>query len=208
MLILVRHGRTAANARGVLLGRADPGLDDEGVRQAACLGAGLAGLDVVRVVSSPLGRCRTSAEVIAQALGGVARPGGSGVTLDVDVDERWIELDYGVLDGVPMTEIPAESWARWRSDPSWAPDGGESLATLGERVRAACDDLAAEAADADVVVVSHVSPIKAAVAWALGVGDEVAWRMWVAPASITRIGVTGGYPSLRSFNELGHLEAG
>jgi broad specificity phosphatase PhoE len=202
MLILARHGRTEANARGVLLGRADPGLDDEGVRQADRLGTGLAGLDVVRVVSSPLGRCRASAEVIADAL---RSAGGADVKVDVEVDERWIELDYGVLDGVPLAEVPAESWARWRGDVSWAPEGGESLAVLGERVRAACDDLVGDAADADVVVVSHVSPIKAAVAWALGVGDEVAWRMWVAPASITRIGVAAGRPSLRSFNELGHL---
>jgi broad specificity phosphatase PhoE len=212
MLILARHGRTEANARGVLLGRADPGLDDEGARQAACLGTGLAGLDVVRVVSSPLGRCRASAGVIAEALrsgGGSAggSAGGAAVKVDVEVDERWIELDYGVLDGLPLADVPAESWARWRDDVSWAPDGGESLATLGERVRAACNDLVADAADADVVVVSHVSPIKAAVAWALGVGDEVAWRMWVAPASITRIGVAAGRPSLRSFNELGHLGA-
>jgi broad specificity phosphatase PhoE len=63
-------------------------------------------------------------------------------------------------------------------------------------------------ADGDVVVVSHVSPIKAAAAWALGVGDEVAWRMYVAQASITRIGVggPGGLPSLRSFNETAHLD--
>jgi broad specificity phosphatase PhoE len=201
MLVLARHGRTEANARGVLLGRADPALDDEGVRQAACLGTGLAGLDVVRVVSSPLGRCRASAEVIAEALR------TAGLEIDVEVDDRWIELDYGVLDGLPLADVPAESWARWRADVSWAPDGGESLAALGERVRAACDDLVAAVTDADVVVVSHVSPIKAAVAWALGVGDEVAWRMWVAPASITRIGVAAGRPSLRSFNELGHLAA-
>jgi broad specificity phosphatase PhoE len=63
----------------------------------------------------------------------------------------------------------------------------------------------ADARDRDVVVVTHVSPIKAAVAWALGVGDEVAWRMWVGPASITRIGVADAVPSLRSFNEIGHL---
>jgi broad specificity phosphatase PhoE len=56
------------------------------------------------------------------------------------------------------------------------------------------------------VVVTHVSPIKAAVAWALDVGDEIAWRTWVAPASITRIGVTAGRPLLRSFNELAHLD--
>jgi broad specificity phosphatase PhoE len=54
-------------------------------------------------------------------------------------------------------------------------------------------------------VVSHVSPIKAAVAWALGVGDEASWRIWVGPASITRIGFAGRTPSLRAFNELAHL---
>jgi broad specificity phosphatase PhoE len=72
-------------------------------------------------------------------------------------------------------------------------------------VRDACEALVDTAQDRDVIVVSHVSPIKAAVTWALGVGDEVAWRMWVAPASITRIGVAGGRPSLRAFNELAHL---
>ena len=56
-----------------------------------------------------------------------------------------------------------------------------------------------------MVVVSHVSPIKAGVAWALGTGDEVAWRMYVALASITRVGVTERGPILRSFNEVAHL---
>jgi broad specificity phosphatase PhoE len=211
VLVIVRHGRTEANARGLLLGRADPELDDEGLRQAARLGAGLAGLDVARVVTSPLVRCRASAEAIVAGLGG-AEAGSAGGRPDrsaepkVEVDERWIELDYGELDGTPVAEVPSADWARWRSDVDWAPAGGESLAAMGRRVRAACGDLAADAEDADVVVVTHVSPIKAAVAWALSVGDEVAWRTWVAPASITRIGVAGGRPILRSFNELAHLE--
>ena len=53
----------------------------------------------------------------------------------------------------------------------------------------------------DVIVVTHVSPVKAAVAWSLGVGDEVAWRTFVAPGSITRIGARQGRPVLLSFNE-------
>jgi broad specificity phosphatase PhoE len=195
MIVLVRHGRTAANVDGLLLGRADPPLDAEGVRQAACLSRACASLDVARVVTSPLGRCRQTAEAIAARLPGRA----------LDTDERWIELDYGSLDGVPAREVGAETWATWRSDVTWAPAGGESLGALGTRVRSACDALAAEARDSDVVVVSHVSPIKAAVAWALGVGDEVAWRMWVTTASISRIGFVGPSASLRSFNELGHL---
>ncbi|HKH25336.1 MAG TPA: histidine phosphatase family protein [Acidimicrobiales bacterium] len=196
VIVLVRHGRTAANARGLLLGRADPPLDDEGHRQAACLAQAMAGLDVARVVTSPLGRCRETADAIERAAVGVP----------VSIDDRWIELDYGVLDGSPVRAVPAERWVTWRSDVSWAPEAGESLATLGLRVREACATLAADADERDVVVVTHVSPIKAAVAWALGVGDEVAWRMWVAPASITRIGVTNGIPSLRSFNDVAHLD--
>jgi broad specificity phosphatase PhoE len=82
------------------------------------------------------------------------------------------------------------------------------LAEVGIRVRAACSDLFARSGSAaratgDVVVVSHVSPIKAAVAWALDTGDEIAWRLQLSTASLTRVawGVDG--PVLRSFNQSG-----
>lgn len=214
MIVVVRHGRTAANARGLLLGRADPDLDAEGRAQAARLGAVLRELDVVRVVTSPLGRCRQTAAIVAEAWTGAAgRPTAgrstpglpAGRRLPVDVDERWIELDYGSLDGLASTELPADVWEAWRADVGWVPGGGESLVALGARVRAACDDLVPEARDRDVVVVTHVSPVKAAVAWALDVSDHVSWRLWVAPASITRITVGGPTPVLRSFNEVAHL---
>jgi broad specificity phosphatase PhoE len=196
VIVLVRHGRTDANARGLLLGRADPVLDDEGRAQAARLASALATLELARVVTSPLSRCRQTAEAIAA---------GAARDAPVDIDERWIELDYGAFDGLGASDVPATTWAAWRADVAWAPEGGESLATLGGRVRAACEALADDARDRDVVVVTHVSPVKAAVAWALGVGDDIAWRMWVAPASITRIGCAGPSPSLRSFNEVAHL---
>ncbi len=67
------------------------------------------------------------------------------------------------------------------------------------------DEHAAEAADRDIVLVSHVSPIKAALAWALGVGIEVSWRSFVAQASILRIATAGPTPSLQSHNEVHHL---
>jgi broad specificity phosphatase PhoE len=197
MIVLVRHGRTDANARGLLLGRADPELDDEGRAQAGRLAAALATADVSRVVTSPLARCRQTADAIAAA-GTIRR--------QVEVDDRWVELDYGALDGRGTADVPAATWTAWRADVEWAPEGGESLAALGVRVRAACESLADEAHARDVVVVTHVSPVKAAAAWALGVGDEISWRMWVAPASITRISVAGAAPTLRSFNEIAHLD--
>ena len=189
MLIVVRHGRTEANASGRLQGRRlDPGLDDLGRRQAAALAAALPG--AARVVASPMRRTQETA---------------SAFGLPVDTDERWIELDYGDLDGTPMREVSADLWTTWRADLDFRPPGGESLAELGARVRAAADDLLAEAAERDVVVVTHVSPIKATLAWALGVGDEVAWRAFVAPASITRV-AGGPRPSLHGFNATAHLD--
>jgi broad specificity phosphatase PhoE len=196
VIVLVRHGRTDANARGLLLGRTDPALDDEGRLQAARLAAALGPLDGARMVTSPLARCRQTAEVIV---------GAHAHEVPVTVDEAWIELDYGAFDGLGAGDVPADTWAAWRADAGWAPEGGESLAALGARVRSACKSLAEEARERDVVVVTHVSPVKAAVAWALGVGDEVAWRMWVGPASISRIGFAGSSPTLRSFNEVAHL---
>ena len=191
-LVLVRHGRTEANARGLLLGRLDVELDDLGRRQArAVAGAVLATTGpIAAVVSSPLARTRATAE----ALG-----------LPVEVDERFVELDYGEFDGRPLTDVPPEVWASWRTDPGFRPPGGETLAQVSDRVVVACREWAARADGAAVVIVTHVSPLKAAVAWALGVGDETGWRTRVDPASISRVAVDGPVPVLRSFNETGHL---
>ena len=167
VLFLVRHGQTAANAAGLLLGRADPPLTELGRRQATALAAALPVPS--RVVASSLGRARETAAAFGQP---------------VEVDDRWVEMDYGELDGRPVGSVDDAYWARWRADPAFAPAGGESLAMVGGRVRSACAELAASAQGGDVVVVSHVSPIKLAIAWALGVSDAVAWRMYVADAAV------------------------
>ncbi|MEQ8839342.1 MAG: histidine phosphatase family protein [Acidimicrobiales bacterium] len=189
MLIIARHGRTVANASGELLGRRDPGLDDLGERQAAAIGRMLVGID--RVVSSPLARCRETAAAFG---------------LPVEIDERLIELDYGRLEGTPVADVPADTWAAWRADTAWRPEGGESLDDLAARVWPALDELIHEATERDIVVVTHVSPIKAAVAWSLGVGIATQWRCFVAQASVSRIAMRGATPSLLSFNEVHHLD--
>ncbi len=184
MLFIVRHGQTAANADGLILGRSDPPLTELGRRQAAALARGLPAPALV--VSSPLHRARETAAAFG---------------VPVEIDGRWIELDYGDMDGAPAASIGPDLWKQWRADPQFAPPGGESLVALGARVRESCEELVAEAAERDVVVVTHVSPIKAAVAWALGVGDEVAWKLYVEDAAVCRIRIGEFGPLVTAFNE-------
>ena len=193
MLVLLRHGESTGNAAGLLLGRTDALLTEKGERQAVAL-AGLLG-PVVRLVSSPLARARASAAAL-------------GLALPVEIDDRWIEVDYGEHEGRPLDDVPAEIWQRWRSDPTFRPPLGETLAEVGERVAEACTELfAIDGAGArdpagDVVVVSHVSPIKAAVGWAVGAGDVVAWRLYLSTGSLTRIGWGFAGPVLHTYNAL------
>jgi broad specificity phosphatase PhoE len=190
--VLVRHGQTTFNVEARLAGRLEAPLTPFGRLQAQATAAVInAAGPIARVVSSPLSRTRETAAAFGQ---------------QVDLDDRWIELDYGEFDGCPVGDVPANVWKTWRADPDFAPPGGETLTALGARVRSACDDLAHEAAHGNVVVVSHVSPIKAAVIWALGVSQTTAWRMFLGTASITRIAVGPDGPSMRSFNESSHLD--
>jgi bisphosphoglycerate-dependent phosphoglycerate mutase len=95
MLILLRHGQTEVNAGGRLQGRIDAPLTALGREQAVAAAAGLGRIGPpTRVVSSPLRRARETAEAFG---------------LPVEVDERWIELDYGDLDGVPAAASATSS---------------------------------------------------------------------------------------------------
>ena len=154
LLILVRHGESEGNARGLLLGRIDAPLTELGRAQAA---------SVCRLLHDPVLELRTSslrrARDTAAAL-------GAGV--GAEVDERWIEVDYGAFDGQPPARASRPTCGRGgRRDPDYRPEGGETLRQVDGRVAAACAELFADdgggggrRSDGDVVVVSHVTPIK------------------------------------------------
>lgn len=193
MLTILRHGRTEANRARLLQGRVDNPLDDLGHAQAQAAARMLSDADVV--VSSPLERALQTAQAVADA-----------ANVDVIVNDQFVEIDYGEWEMKPLTDLGPEVWKAWRKDLDFRPPGGETLRELGERVRTGIEtDVAPIARDSHVVLVCHVSPIKAAVAWALGLDDEVTWRLRVGQASICRIDVSGPTPSLVSFNEQHHL---
>jgi len=210
VLILVRHGQSESNATGLLVGRRDVPLTALGTEQARRAGRLLAaerggattggdgppGPPPIRLLTSPLQRARVTASIIASEIGGGLAP---------EPEERLIELDYGELEGRRPDEVDREIWAAWRTDPSWAPPGGESFEQLHGRLDPLWESLAADAVAGDVIAVSHVSPIKAGVAWALGAGPELAWRLSLGVCTISRVRTGPGTPALVSFGETGHL---
>jgi broad specificity phosphatase PhoE len=184
VLYLVRHGRTAANKEGRLQGRLDPPLDDVGRAQAAAI-ATLIG-DVDDVISSSLARAQETAAFFG---------------CEVTTDDRWIEVAYGEYEGVRTSDVPSEVWQMWRTNSTFAPAGGESFGLVDARVRAACEDLVDRIGQRDIVVVSHVSPIKAAVAWSLRATMDIMFYCHLSQASVCRIDKGAFGPLLRTFNE-------
>lgn len=188
MLFLVRHGRTAINVGNKLQGRIDHPLDEVGRQQAIEIASVLTNID--RVISSPLIRAKQTADAFG---------------LPIEIDQRFIELDYGDFDGMLQKEVPATTWSEWRRNINFRPPNGETLVELDVRVREALSELSNEARSKNVVVVSHVSPIKAAIAWTIGTEIGSSWRMLLDRASISRIEITENGPSMRGFNDTSHL---
>ncbi len=192
-VILARHGRTTANATGVLAGRSKGvHLDDRGVEQARAAGGRLAGVPLATVVTSPLERCReTAREIAAQQQNGAK----------VATERGLLECDYGSWTGRELKSLAKEAlWRTVQSHPSAAefPDG-ETMTEMSARAVQAVRrwDAKVEAehgTDAVWVAVSHGDIIKAVLADALGMHLDAFQRVVVDPASASVVRYTPGRP--------------
>ena len=195
MILLVRHGQTTTNARGLLVGRSDPPLTELGERQARALRPLLGGVE--EVWTSPLQRARATAALAVPHVPAAVR-------------ESFVEVDYGTLDGQPLGVISIEEWESFETDHTRTFGGGESLASVDARVHAELDALLADEGSLlhdpsrHLAIVSHVSPIKSAVVWALGVAGATAWRTRLDNGSLTVIATRRRSPALVRFNVVPH----
>ena len=198
-VILVRHGRTTANATGMLAGRtAGVLLDDIGREQARLTGTRLAVVPVVGVVSSPLERCRETAEwILNEQTGTPATP------VEVDLTE----CDYGDWQGRSLSDLATEKlWSVVQTQPSAVIfPNGEAMATMQSRSVAAIRrlDAAFEAEHgpgAVWVAVSHGDIIKSILADALGMHLDLFQRINVGPASVSIVRYGAARPSVIATN--------
>jgi ribonuclease H / adenosylcobalamin/alpha-ribazole phosphatase len=206
-LVLLRHGETVHTRAKRFSGSGgdDPPLSDDGAAQARAAGDRLAtvlgmGPDAVSVVvTSPLQRARQTAAVVSDLLG-----------VPLEVDDGLAECDFGAWEGLTFAEVE-EGWpdelAAWLASTAVAPPGGESFDDVLVRVRASRDRLLARAHAGTAVVVSHVTPIKTLVLLALEAPARAAYRMELAPASLsTVLWFDDGNASVRSLNDTQHLD--
>jgi probable phosphoglycerate mutase len=185
-------------------GHHDLPLTELGERQAAAAAARLAtpgqtlGEAVTAVISSPALRARQTAKPVADALG-----------VSLAVDDGLIETDFGAWEGLTFAEArehDPQLHARWLTDTSLAPPQGESMDAVHRRVRRVRDQLIADYGAATLIVVTHVTPIKALLRMALDAGPALLHRLHLDLASLS---IAEYYPdgpaSVRLVNDTSHL---
>jgi probable phosphomutase (TIGR03848 family) len=198
-LLLVRHGRTTANASGVLAGwTPGVGLDDTGRTQVAALAQRIGDLPLAAVVTSPLQRCQETALPLLE--GHPERR--------LEVDDALGEVRYGDWTGQSLKVLAKDPlWKVVQGHPSAAVfpgDGGEGLAAMQGRAVASIRGWNAELGpDAVYVAVSHGDVIKAILADALGTHLDQFQRIVVDPASVSVINYTTTRPFVLRVNDTG-----
>ncbi|MFI5617483.1 bifunctional RNase H/acid phosphatase [Streptomyces sp. NPDC051567] len=200
--VLLRHGETALTPQKRFSGSGgtDPELSPAGLRQAAAVAEALAARGTVQsVISSPLRRCRETAQAVADRLG-----------LDVTVEKGLREVDFGAWEGLTFAEVQErfpEDLQAWLASPKAAPTGGgESFMAATRRISATRDRLLAAHAGRTALLVTHVTPVKILVRLALGAPPESLFRMELSAASLSAVAYyADGNASLRLLNDTSHL---
>jgi probable phosphoglycerate mutase len=150
---LVRHGATVWHAEHRYAGTSDVALDPEGYAQAKRLAAWASAAGLAAVWCSPLNRTRETAAPAARAAG-----------LELRIDERLREIDYGRIEGKTLAEAEQlfpEEIRRFKADPVTYPmPGGEDPRQAARRAVSALGDIASAHPDGRVLVVAHNTLIR------------------------------------------------
>lgn len=208
-LWVLRHGQTEMSVQRQFSGLSDPELTAHGQEQAKRAAAYVAGqlagwrggAGAVAIYSSPLKRTRQTAEAVAEALANAGGAGGGAPARPrVHTTEALIEMNFGDWEGRTfaevMDEFPLEHDAcLW--DSSAAPSGGESPDDVLARVRPFLRDVARNHPGEDVVLVSHVTPIKSILRHALCASGAIYRTLHLDLAGLSVIEIFGADGAVR-----------
>ena len=189
-LLLIRHGQAEGNLEGRFLGHRDDALTALGMDQARLLGERLAEVPLCAIITSPLQRARITAASLAEPHG-----------LKPRTDERLIEQDYGLWDGLTFEQVVAgfgSAFAEWRNlGPEASPPRGEPLTAVIARLVPLLTEIRAAYREGETVaLVGHASAFQALLCHVLGVQPRARWPFRLKNGSITILEYSGGMPVL------------
>lgn len=180
LTIMMRHGRAGNNIQRILAGRElEFHLTEEGIEQVKATAESLKDANIKAVYSSPITRVRESAEIICKEL-----------SLGYTIDDRLIEVDTGRLTGLNYYEAMKRYQDIFRkfyedSDPIIDALKIERFSKIKERVRSILDYIADKHKDENVLLVTHLDPIKAAISDILNLNGNVLFDLDIPNASLT-----------------------
>jgi len=207
-ILAIRHGETAWNVDTRIQGQLNIGLNNTGLWQAQQVGKALADEPIAAIYSSDLDRAFTTAESIAKSNHAlISTPRQTGI---VQPHTGLRERHFGHFEGMTWAEIE-DKWPSdahlWRSrDPHWAPQSGESLVVLNERIAQCVRAIASQHLGEQIVLVAHGGVLD--VLYRLATGqDTQAPRTWhLGNAAINRLLWTPQGLSLVGWGDVAHLQ--
>jgi Fructose-2,6-bisphosphatase len=207
-LVLIRHGRTAANQQGRMVGVADVPLDDEGRRQAQLLARKVLGWYKPQILyASPLQRAKQTAEIIAA-------PAGLPVVIERDLTE----YDFGELSDLTWAELALQNPQLFAKLSAWlsaerpadmprpAIRGAETLTSLEARIRRFAAMVVTHHRGGVVAAVAHGALIRAMLTLWAGGSLAARWAFRTDNASVSVVDFLQGVPQIRLFNDSCHLD--
>jgi len=177
-IIFLRHGQAKNNLERILTGRT-PGvpLTEKGIDQAEKAAKFLEHMNISAIYSSPIERARHTAEIV-----------GKHNSLDVTIDDRLIELDMGKFTGVPYDEIFTSHgnvfMKFYNGELEIAHNGVETFSEVKKRILGIVDHVIDNHPDQNVVLVTHMDPIKAMLSTVVDLTPTNLFELIIANASL------------------------
>ncbi len=190
----MRHAQAKNNTERILAGRT-PGvqLTKTGIKQAKNIAKFLKPLNISKIYTSPVERAQKTAEIVAKHN-----------SVDYIIDNRLIEIDMGKFTGMPYDEIIASNGnvflKFYQGETEIAHNGVETFAEVKKRVLDIIDFVTKEHPNQNVLLVTHMDPIKAMLSTILDLKPQSLFELIIANASLTIINEEEGKFSLSGIN--------
>jgi probable phosphoglycerate mutase len=200
-VIIVRHGETLWNMKGIRQGHLDSPLTESGIDQARALGERLRREKFSGLYSSDLGRAVKTAQVVAELT-------GHEIVTDVRLRERHL----GIFQGLSADEMKRKYPEEYRLNRSLSPDyvipGGESIVQQVARNIAYLNEISEIHRGETIVVVTHGGVLSGLFRHTFSIPFGAPRRFEVVNAGLNTFVYQGGVWFLQTWGDVSHLAAG